>query len=115
MSVGDGLIPGRPSTSTDDDHFVRVPTVIRRNHHLTVREVVDEVQPSQWMRKGSPLAKKKKVRTSRSKIKVLLAALFLNCKVNALQEFVPTWSEDKQGSIPRNSSEFEGCREQEEA
>ena len=43
MSVGEDPSPGRPSTSTGDDHVKRVRVVIRGNRHLTVREVADEV------------------------------------------------------------------------
>ena len=43
MSVGEDPRPGRPSTSTNDDHVERVGDVIRGNHCLTVREVADEV------------------------------------------------------------------------
>ena len=43
MSVGEDPRPGRPSTSTDDDHVERVRAVIRGNHRLTVREVANEV------------------------------------------------------------------------
>jgi len=43
MSVGEDPRPGRPSTSTDDDHVERVRAVIRGNRRLTVREVADEV------------------------------------------------------------------------
>jgi hypothetical protein len=43
MSVGEDPRTGRPSTSTNDDHVERVRDVIRRNRHLTVREVADEV------------------------------------------------------------------------
>ena len=35
--------PGRPSTSTDDDHLERFRAVIRGNRRLTVREVANEV------------------------------------------------------------------------
>jgi len=41
--VSEDLRPGRPSTSTDDDHVERVRAVIRGNHRLTIREVVDKV------------------------------------------------------------------------
>jgi hypothetical protein len=34
---------GRPSTSTDDDHVEKVHGVICETHHLTVREVSEEV------------------------------------------------------------------------
>ena len=43
MSVDEDPRPGRPSTSTDDDHVQRVRAVIRRNRRLTVREVANEV------------------------------------------------------------------------
>jgi len=43
MSVGEDPRPGRPSTSTNDDHVERVQAVIRGNRRLTVREVADEV------------------------------------------------------------------------
>jgi len=43
MSVGEDLRPGRPSTSTNDDHVVRVHAAIRGNRRLIVREVADEV------------------------------------------------------------------------
>ena len=43
MSVGEDPRPGRPSTSTNDDHVARVRAVIRGNRRLTVREVADEV------------------------------------------------------------------------
>ena len=43
MSVGEDRRPGRPSTSTNDDHVDRVRAVIRGNRRLTVREVADEV------------------------------------------------------------------------
>jgi len=39
MSVGEDPMPGRPSTSTNDDHVERVLAVIRGNRHLTVQEV----------------------------------------------------------------------------
>jgi len=42
MSVGEDPRPGRPSTSTDNDHVERVHAVIRGNR-LTVWEVADEV------------------------------------------------------------------------
>ena len=42
MSVGEDPRPGRPSTSTNDDHVERVRAVIRGNRRLTVREVADE-------------------------------------------------------------------------
>jgi len=35
--------PGRPSTSTNDDHVERVCAVIYGHRRLTVREVADEV------------------------------------------------------------------------
>jgi hypothetical protein len=42
--------PGRPSTSTDDDHIEKVRAVIRENSRLTVREVSEEVgiSKSSW-------------------------------------------------------------------
>ena len=43
MSVGEDPRPGRPSTSTNDDHVDRVRAVILGNRRLTVREVADEV------------------------------------------------------------------------
>jgi len=43
MSVGEDPRPGRPSTSTNDDHVERVRAVIRGNRRLTVREDADEV------------------------------------------------------------------------
>ena len=43
MSVGEDPRPGRPSTSTNDDHVDRVRALIRGNRRLTVRDVVDEV------------------------------------------------------------------------
>ena len=43
MSVGEDTRPGRPSTSTDDDHVERFRAVIRGNRRLTVPEVADEV------------------------------------------------------------------------
>ena len=43
MSVGEDPRPGRPSTSTDDNHVERVRAVIRGNRRLTVQEVADEV------------------------------------------------------------------------
>ena len=43
MSVGEDPRPGRPSTSTNDDHVERVRSVIRENRRLTVREVANEV------------------------------------------------------------------------
>jgi len=43
MLVGEDPRPGRPSTSTNDDHIERVCAVIRGNCCLTVREVADEV------------------------------------------------------------------------
>jgi len=43
MSVGENPRPGRPSTSTKDDHVERVRAVIRGNRRLTVREAADEV------------------------------------------------------------------------
>ena len=46
MSVGEDPSPGRPSTSTNDDHVETVRSVIRGNHRLTVREVADDVDIS---------------------------------------------------------------------
>ena len=43
MSVDVDPRPGRPSTSTDDDHVERVRAAIRGNRLSTVREVADEV------------------------------------------------------------------------
>jgi len=43
MSVGEDPRPGRPSTSTNDDHVERVRVVIRGNRRLTVQEDADEV------------------------------------------------------------------------
>ena len=43
ISVGEDPRPGRPSTSTDNDHVERVCAVICGNHRLTVREVANEV------------------------------------------------------------------------
>jgi AraC-like DNA-binding protein len=43
MSFGEDPWPGRPSTSTNDDHVERVPAVIRENRRLTVREFANEV------------------------------------------------------------------------
>ena len=43
MSVDEDPRPGRPSTSTDNDHVERARAVICGNHRLTVREVADEV------------------------------------------------------------------------
>ena len=42
MSVGEDPRPGRPSTSTNDDHVERVRAVIRGNRRLTVREAADK-------------------------------------------------------------------------
>ena len=36
MSVGEDPRPGRPSTSTNDDHVVTVRAVIRGNRRLTL-------------------------------------------------------------------------------
>jgi len=41
--VSENPRPGRPSTSTNDDHVERVRAVICGNRCLTVREVADEV------------------------------------------------------------------------
>ena len=46
MSAGEDPRPGRPSTSTNDNHVERVRAVIRGNLRLTVREVADEVNIS---------------------------------------------------------------------
>jgi hypothetical protein len=43
MSVGEDPWPGRPSTSTNDNHVERVHALIHGNGCLTVREVADEV------------------------------------------------------------------------
>jgi len=43
MSVDEDPRPGRPSTSTDNDHVERARAVICGNHRLTVREVADKV------------------------------------------------------------------------
>jgi len=43
MSVGEYPCPGRPSTSTNDDHIERVLAMIHGNHRLTVQDVADEV------------------------------------------------------------------------
>jgi len=43
MSVDEDPRPGRPSTSTNNNHVERVRAVIRGNHRLTVQEVADEV------------------------------------------------------------------------
>jgi len=43
MSVGEDPRPGRPSTSTDNDHVEKVCAVIRGDRCLTVQEVADEV------------------------------------------------------------------------
>jgi len=43
MSVGEDPRPGRPSTSTNDNHVKRVRAVIHGNRRLTVQEVADEV------------------------------------------------------------------------
>ena len=43
ISVGEDPRPGRPSSSTNDDHVQRVRAVVLGNHRLTVREVSDEV------------------------------------------------------------------------
>jgi len=43
MSVGEDPRPGRPSTSTNDDHVDTVCAVIHGNRRLTVREVADKV------------------------------------------------------------------------
>jgi len=46
MSVSEDPRPGRPSTSTNNDHVERVHAVICGNRRLTVREVADEVDIS---------------------------------------------------------------------
>jgi len=46
MLVGEDPKPGRPSTSTNNDHVKRVRAVIRGNHRLTVQEVADELDIS---------------------------------------------------------------------
>ena len=46
MSIGEDPRPGRPCTSTNDDHVERVCAVIRGNHCLTVQEVADKVSIS---------------------------------------------------------------------
>ena len=43
MLVSEEHRPGRPSTSTNDDHVKRVRVVICENRRLTVREVADKV------------------------------------------------------------------------
>jgi len=43
ISVGEDPRPGRPSTSTNDNHVNRARAVIRGNRRLTAREVADEV------------------------------------------------------------------------
>lgn len=43
MSDGENIKPGRPFTSTDENHVERVCDVIHRNRHLTVREVTNKV------------------------------------------------------------------------
>ena len=43
ISVGEDPRPGRPFTSTKDDHVERVSAMIHENRRLTVREVADEV------------------------------------------------------------------------
>ena len=42
-SVEDNPKSGQPSTSMDDDHVEIMLVVICQNHHLTVREVAEEV------------------------------------------------------------------------
>ena len=42
-SIEDDPKSGRPSSSTGDDHIEKVPSVIRENRRLTVREVSEEV------------------------------------------------------------------------
>jgi len=43
MSVDEDPRPGRPSTSTDDNHVERVCAVIHGNHRWTFQEVADKV------------------------------------------------------------------------
>jgi len=43
MSIEDDPKCGRPSTSMDDNHVEKVLALIHQNHHLTVREVAEEV------------------------------------------------------------------------
>ena len=43
MSVCEESKPGRPSTSTDDDHVERVRALIRGIRRLTVREIANQV------------------------------------------------------------------------
>jgi len=43
MSVGEDPKPGRPSTSTNDDHVKRIHAVIHGNCHVIVLEVAAEV------------------------------------------------------------------------
>jgi len=43
MSVGEDRWPGRPSSSTNDDHFEIFRAVKRGNRRLTVQEVADEL------------------------------------------------------------------------
>ena len=43
MSVGEDPRPGRPSTSTNDNHVKRVLAVIQGNRCLPVQEVADKV------------------------------------------------------------------------
>jgi AraC-like DNA-binding protein len=43
MSVCVDPRPGRPSTSTNDQHVERIRAVFRGNRRLTVREVADEL------------------------------------------------------------------------
>jgi len=42
-SIEDDPKSGRPSSSTGDDHIEKVRSVIRKNRHLTIREVSEEV------------------------------------------------------------------------
>ena len=46
ISVGEDPRPGRPITSTNDDHVERVRAVIRGNRRLTARQVADELDIS---------------------------------------------------------------------
>ena len=43
MSVGEDPRPGRPSTSTNDDHVERVRAVIRGNLRLTLRRLMSYI------------------------------------------------------------------------
>jgi hypothetical protein len=48
MSTEDDPKPGRPSTSTYDDHVEKVRAMIRENRRLTVREVSEETHTSHY-------------------------------------------------------------------